>query len=58
MNARYFKSFAAIWKFTDNEGNFCRLNDPDDILWMRSVCGIEDMEGDRYTEITAEEGEP
>ena len=57
MKPRYFKSAAAVWKFT-YEGSFCRTLLGDRSVWEPAVSCIEDMDGDRYTEITWEEGEP
>lgn len=58
MKTRYFKSGNVIWKFSD-KGNFCRvIANPVQKEWIGAVSCIEDMEGKRFTEITAEEGEP
>ena len=57
MKPIYFKSAAAVWKFT-YEGSFCRTLLGDRSVWEPAVSCIEDMDGDRYTEITWEEGEP
>lgn len=57
MTPRYFKSESAVWKFT-NDGNFCRSLLDAGKEWREAVSCIEDMAGDHFTEIAAEEGEP